>query len=236
MIGSVAINGLIGLAYCIMLLFSTSSLDALINTPTGFPFIQIFLDATNSRAGATVMAFMPVFMAFAATVAGVASTSRTLWAFARDKALPFHPQLSSVSSTLQIPINAIIVVTILQMLLGLIYLGNATAFNAILSMAIITLYISYIMPIFYMFFIGRKKLSRGDYGSFTMPKLVANSVNVISMIWMVVVIIFSTFPIQMPVTSQNMNYSIVVAAGWCLFGMVYYHVYGRHAYQVPYTD
>lgn len=55
MVGSVVANGLMGLVYVVVLLFSTGSLETLLATPTGFPFMQIYLDATKSRAGATVI-------------------------------------------------------------------------------------------------------------------------------------------------------------------------------------
>lgn len=236
MVGSVVVNGVMGFVYCILLLFSASSLDLLLSTPTGFPFMQIYLDATQSRAGATVMSVMVILIATAATIAGTMSTSRTLWAFARDKATPFDEYLSHVSPTKQIPVRAIVVVTALQGLLGLIYLGNVTAFNAILSMAIIGLYLSYSLPIFYMLFYGRQSLREQDYGPFRLKPLIGIVLNVISLIWMVVVMVFSTFPTTIPVTAQNMNYSIVVMVGWVAFGAAYYVLVGRYKFVVPMTD
>ena len=236
MVGSVTINGLMGFAYCIVLLYSAGSLDSLLQTPTGFPFMQIFLDATKSRAGATVMSLMPVLIATVATIAGTTSTSRTLWAFARDKATPFDASLSSVNKRSQVPVKAVVVVLVLQVALGLIYLGNSTAFNAILSMAIIGLYISYGLPIVYMLIYGHPKFKRRDYGSFRLPRGMNVVVNVISLVWIVVSIIFSTFPTTVPVTAQNMNYSTVVLAGWIVLGMVYYIYRGRYKFKVPILD
>ncbi|KPM38496.1 hypothetical protein AK830_g8056 [Neonectria ditissima] len=236
MVGSVVVNGVIGFVYCIILLYCSSSLDSLLQSRTGFPFMQIFLDATQSRAAATIMSLMPVLIATAATVAGVASTSRTLWAFARDRATPFDRFFSAVNPKLQVPVNAVALVLVLQVLLGLIYLGNATAFNAILSMAIIGLYLSYFLPIFYMTFYGRSTLKKSEYGPFRLPGFVGVVANVVGMVWMIVVIVFSTFPISLPVTPQNMNYSVVVLAGWATFGAVYYYWMGKNKYEVPLTD
>ena len=147
MIGSVTVNGILGIGYCIMLLFSTGGLDVLLSTPTGFPFMQIFFDANKSRAGATVMSLIITFTAIAATVAGITSTSRTTWAFARDKAIPFDRYFAHVDKKLHIPVRMVVLVTVPQMLLGFIYLGNSTAFNSILSMAILGMYTSYLIPI-----------------------------------------------------------------------------------------
>ncbi|CAH0023191.1 unnamed protein product [Clonostachys rhizophaga] len=236
MVGSVLLNGLMGLVYCIILLFAAPSLDDMLSTPTGFPFMEIFLSVTDTRAGATVMSLVICAVATAAVTAGVTSTSRTLWAFARDQATPYHEQLSKVNQTLQIPVNAIVVITVLQAILGFIYLGNSTAFNAILSMAIIGMYLSYVLPIGYMLFFGRRKLQKSEYGSFRLGAFFGPSLNIISIIWMIVCMIFSTFPTTMPVTAGNMNYSTVVMAAWLLFGGIYYVWFGRHKFEVPLND
>jgi choline transport protein len=234
MVGSIVVNGLMGLAYCIMLLYSTSSLEDLLTTPTGFPFMQIYLSATSSRAGATVMSLMLILIATAATVACVTSTSRTLWAFARDEATPLHKYLSKVDPKNQIPTNAVVVITVLQMILGFIYIGNTQAFNAILAMAIIGLYLSYMLPIICMLFSGRRNLQNQDYGPFKLGRPLGIALNVLSIAWMTIVIIFSTFPTVMPVFPENMNYSIVVMSGWILFGVAYYYFGGgRSKFVVP---
>ncbi|UPK95745.1 hypothetical protein LCI18_006680 [Fusarium solani-melongenae] len=232
MVGSVSVNGLMGLIYATVLLFSTGPLESLLQTPTGFPFMQIFLDVTKSRAGATVMSVVIISIAIAASVAGVTSTSRTLWAFARDKSTPFDRHLSKVNKSLQIPVHAVVLVTVLQMLLGFIYLGNTTAFNAILSMAIIGMYSSYALPIIQMMWARGRIIGSNDYGPFKLGRIFGPVANVISLIWITVVIIFSVFPTSMPVIPQSMNYSIVVMTGWVLFGIVYYIFYGRYKFEV----
>ncbi|KAF5520931.1 Choline transport protein [Colletotrichum aenigma] len=233
MVGSVVANGLMGLVYVVVLLFSTGSLETLLATPTGFPFMQIYLDTTKSRAGATVISLTLITVAVAATVGCITSTSRTLWAFARDKAVPFDAFFSHVHKDLQVPVRAIAVVTIMQLLLGFLYLGNTTAFNAVLSMAIIGIYLSYSIPIAYMLLVGRNRLTRKEYGPFRLWGFLGPVLNVVSLVWMTVVIIFSTFPSAQPVTAQNMNYSTVVMAGWVVSGLCYYFARGHAKFEVP---
>ncbi|KAF4962587.1 hypothetical protein FSARC_9365 [Fusarium sarcochroum] len=236
MVGSVGVNGLMGLVYVIVILFATGPLESLLQTPTGFPFMQIFLDSTKSKAATTVLSVVVISIAIAATAAGITSTSRTLWAFARDRSTPFDKHLSKVDARLQVPIYAVVVVTVLQMLLGLIYIGNTTAFNAILSMAIIGMYASYAFPIIAMLFARRRLLSANGFGPFKLGRIAGPILNVISLIWIIVVVVFSTFPTTMPVTPQSMNYSIVVMAGWLLAGVLYYIFRGRYKYEVPNVD
>lgn len=60
MLASVAINGLLGFAMTIATLFCLGNLDEILSTPTGFPFIQVFKNATGSNAGATAMVIFPL--------------------------------------------------------------------------------------------------------------------------------------------------------------------------------
>ena len=136
MVGSVLVNGILGLAYCILLLFSLGSLDDLLASPTGFPFIQLFVNVTGNNAGAIVMTLIISLTAIAANSAGLTSTSRTAWAFARDNALPFSSYFANIDERSRVPGRMVVLITVLEMLLGLIYLGSYTAFNAVLSMAI----------------------------------------------------------------------------------------------------
>lgn len=233
MLGSVLVNGLTGLVYVILLLFSTSSLDKLLSTPTGYPFLQIYEDAVKSPLGGAMLALTPIFIAYTAAIAGMTTTSRTFWAFARDKATPCHGYLSKVSSRTKVPVRCILLTASLQILLGLLYVVSTTAFNATLSMAVIGMYLSYLLPITYMLVYGRRKLHRQSYGFFKLGKTLGVFLNMASIVWIIVVIIFSTFPGSLPVTGESANYSPAVMAGWLLFGAVYYFLYGRHKFDVP---
>ncbi|KAH7389189.1 amino acid transporter-like protein [Cadophora sp. MPI-SDFR-AT-0126] len=232
MVGSVVVNGIMGFGYAIMLLFSLGDLEGLLTSATGFPFMQLFLNVTQSKGGATVLILVPTLIAVAANAAGCTSTSRTFWAFARDSATPYSKYFSHVNTPLQIPVRAVVLVTICEMLLGFIYLGNSTAFNAILSMAILGMYTSYLLPIVYMALYGRRKLV-GKFGPFKLGNVLGPVTNVAAICWLVVAIVFSTFPTLQPVTPQNMNYAIVVMGGWLVAGMVFFFISGKGKYAGP---
>lgn len=94
--GSITINGLLGFGMIIAMLYSATDIDAAVETPTGYPFMEIFYQATGSINGTAGMASLIVLMTLSATVGVIASTSRMLWAFARDNAMPFSSTLSKV--------------------------------------------------------------------------------------------------------------------------------------------
>lgn len=232
MVGSILANGLLGFIYCLILLFGLGDLGSLLDSNTGFPFMQLNLNVTKSRAGAIVMSLVPTVIAVLATTAGLASTSRTFWAFARDDAVPAPKFWSYVDKRLKIPIRMILLVFALQLLLGFLYLGSTTAFNAVLSMAVIGMYLSYALPIAYMLFCGRGT-NRVEVAPFSMSYRVGVATNIVALVWLVLAMFFSTWPNFYPVEADTMNYSIVVLVGWVVVGLGYYIFAGRAVYSGP---
>jgi amino acid transporter len=97
MVSSVVLNGVMGFAMLIAVLFCLGDIDEALTSPTGFPFIEIFRQATNSNAGATVMTVLIMCLLIAAAIGIMATASRLLWSFARDNGVPFSNYISRVS-------------------------------------------------------------------------------------------------------------------------------------------
>ncbi|KAL4929505.1 GABA permease [Aspergillus undulatus] len=236
MVGSVLINGVIGLGYTIMLLFTIGDLQHLLDSKTGFPFMQLFLDITSSPAGASVLTLFITVTATAANASCTTSVSRTAWAFARDGGLPWSNLCSVVHPTLKVPMRMILMVCLLQMLLGLLYLASSTAFNAVLSMAVFGMYASCLFPISFMLVHRYSNTGRhsGLLGTFALGRVPGAVVNIVSALWLVLAMVFSTFPTLQPVTPDNMNYCVVVTMGWVAIGAVYYYLLGgKKQFQGP---
>ena len=64
---------------------------------TGYPFIQVFYNATQSYAGATIMTVIIVLTLVSSAIAEVATASRQLWSFARDKGIPGYRWIAHIS-------------------------------------------------------------------------------------------------------------------------------------------
>ena len=92
----VAINGSLGFVMVLTVLLRIGDMDAVLAENPAFPFMAIFHQAVQSRAGAAVMASIVMVLTISANVGFSASTSRICWAFARDKGLPGWRQLSKV--------------------------------------------------------------------------------------------------------------------------------------------
>ena len=98
---SIGINGALGFAMLIAVLFCFGDPaqvpTTVVQTPLGFPFIQVFLDATKSVPGTAIMASIVLVLGISSTVGLLASSSRMFWSFARDRGLPFWQTISEVS-------------------------------------------------------------------------------------------------------------------------------------------
>lgn len=196
--------------------------------------MQLYENVTKNTPGATIFILVVCFIAVAANAAGCTSITRTYWAFARDSAIPYSEYLAHIDPTTQVPVRAIVALAVLEALLGLIYLGNSTAYNAMLSMSVLGMYVSYIIPIVYMIVYGRKNIMRKrQYGAFRLGDKFGLVVNVAAVVWLIVAIVSCNFHSVQPVTAQNMNYSVVVMGGWLFLGAIFYYGSGQRKYQGP---
>jgi choline transport protein len=232
MVGSTTVNGIFGFAYSLVLMYGVSTVPQLLESETGFPFIQLYYEATQHKAGAAIMALVPTLVAMAGNAAGLASTSRTFWAFARDKGMPYSDFFAVVNPRFRIPLRVVLLVTMLEVVLGLISLGSTTALTAVLSMATTSVYLSYALPICYMLRARYKGIAL-PFRPFRMPPKVGWVINILAVAYLVVVMFFSTWPITYPVTRLTMNYDVVVLAGWLFVGSGYFLVRGRYLYSNP---
>ncbi len=91
------LNGTLGFVMVITFCFTLGSIFDIIATPTGYPFIQVFYNATNSYAGTSIMTAILIVNITSACISTVATVSRQTWSFARDQGLPFSSFISYVS-------------------------------------------------------------------------------------------------------------------------------------------
>lgn len=94
---STVLNSALGLAMVLTVCYTWGDMDELRETPTGYPFIQIFYNATQSLAGTSVMTIIVLITLLGSTIAVAATASRQIWSFSRDKGVPYSSIVSQVS-------------------------------------------------------------------------------------------------------------------------------------------
>nr|POE87746.1 choline transport protein [Quercus suber] len=145
-LGAMLINGGIGFAMMVTTLYCLGDPETVLKSPTGFPFIQIFADSVGNIAGATFMVALVLVLIWACSIGITTTASRMTWSFARDRGLPFSSWIGKVNSRTQVPVNAVLLVSVIAALLTLIYIGSYAAFNDVISLTITGFYGSYFIP------------------------------------------------------------------------------------------
>ncbi|KAF7859767.1 hypothetical protein EAF04_008846 [Stromatinia cepivora] len=250
-ISGIMINGLLGFGMLLAVLYCAGDLTVAFASPTGFPFIEILTSATGSRGGTSAMVSIIVIIAFVATIGSLTTTSRQLWAFARDRGVPGWQSLSKIDERSKIPIWAIIVVSIIPCLLSLINIGSDTIFNDFLSLVLAGFFTSYEIPAILLLYhrctgsirslsddstnsdMLTEKLSWGPWrlsGAWG----IAN--NIFACIYLPIIIFFSFFPPSSTVTPQTMNYSVLVYGATVIFSLLYYIAWGKRVYSGPVVE
>lgn len=229
---SALFNGTLGWIMTITFAFCLGDLYTIIETPTGYPFIQVFYNSTKSYAGASILTALIIVNITSACISTVATVSRQTWAFARDNGLPFSGTIGHVQPGWNIPLNSVMITFLITCLLSLINIGSTTAFNAIGSAALVMILSTYFISISVLILArmrGPLPARRWSLGKLGLP------VNIGAVVWLLTVWVFCFFPLSVspPVTAQTMNWNCVLVGGFVILGLGYWLVRGRKTYIAP---
>lgn len=216
--------------YMIAIFYSISDLSAVLSGSASFPLAEIYRQATNSAAG-TIGLLLVILLPSVCTLVGAYITaSRTLWTLARDGATPFSKTLGRVSDTWRNPFNATLVCGCISTLLGCIYVGSSTAFNAFVGSFVVLSTCSYLAAILPHLLSRRANVTPGP---FWMRGLLGYAINVISCGYIAVFIVIFCFPYSLPVSASTMNYSCLITGGLTIFMAVWWAWIGSRGYKGP---
>lgn len=157
MLYCIAIGVFTGFVFLSALLFCINNIDDVLKAKWG-PLLQIFMDATKSKAGSTCLLVFPLVCMIFTTVTLVCTSTRMSYAFARDGGMPFSHVFAKVSPTLHVPLNALFWTTGWVIVFGCIFLGSSNTFNAITSASVVALGVTYAIPPGINVLRGRKML------------------------------------------------------------------------------
>lgn len=206
---SVALAGLTGIVYLIPILFVLPDIDLLLNVANSQPIGLLFQTVTGSPGGGFGLLFLILGILLFAGTGALTASSRCTYAFARDGAIPGRRFFGETNDRLGIPLWGLVLSTVVDCLLGLIYFGSTAAFNSFTGVATICLSCAYGMPILVSVVRGRKlvKTSTFSLGKF------GYAINIIVLCWISLALVIFCMPVSIPVDAASMNYASVVFAG-----------------------
>ena len=186
------------------------------------------------QASATMKSLLTWLYQYLTILNQSTASARMVWKMAKQKAFPCSAYLSHISPNYNIPVRALLAFIVVCMLVGLLVLGSQLAFFAILSGGGIAIQISFIVPILCVVLRGRDSLLPPDRPQFNLGKKWGPIINIVSLAWSVVVVLFYVFPQYMPVVGEiaNMNWAIAIIGAVAIFAGIAWFTTARKHYVV----
>lgn len=255
---SLFLNGALGFVMLVTYCFCLGNVEDILGTKTGYPFIQVFYNVTNSLGGASAMTAILITLTVCGCISNVATASRQLFAFARDGGLPFSPflaqvkffllappqfffffgvsiytktSLSQVKPGWNIPLNAVLVSLVITICLSMINIGSTVAFNAIASLGVASLLSSYIIS-FSCLILKRYKGEALPHARWSLGKH-GMWINIVSVMFLSFLFVMSFFPLATPVELTTMNWNVLIYCSAIIFAIGFYLVRGKNVYAGP---
>ncbi|HLJ66789.1 MAG TPA: amino acid permease [Chloroflexota bacterium] len=207
--------------------FAIQNYSAELGSSTGVPPAQIFIDAIGRKGGELLMLIV-IGAQFFCGMSSVTANSRMIYAFSRDGAMPGSAFWHRINRRTRTPTNSIIFATVGAFILGLPYLFNSTAYAAVTSIAVIGLYIAYVVPTFLRLRAG----SNFKPGPWTLGKW-SRPVGIIAVTWVVIITVLFMLPTTHPITRDNFNYTVVAVGVVLVYATLMWVLSARHWFTGP---
>lgn len=226
----VPVGGIAGLFFILPICFTLPALEDVVLAPYGQALPYIFYRVMGTPGGGLGLMSLVLVITLFCSISITTAASRCTWAFARDDAMPLAPLWSKVNHGLGVPVYALLLVTLVQLLLGLIYLGSTSAFTAFVSVGVIALAVSYAIPIGISVWHRRREVSTARWNC---GPVIGPIVNGVALCWIAFEVVLFSMPTALPVTEVTMNYASVVFVGFLVISAVWYAIHARKAYKGP---
>ncbi len=164
----------------------------------GVPWATIFEFATGRTIG-LLLILVVIVAQFFCGMSSITANSRMVYAFSRDGAMPFSNFWHHVSKGAHVPVRTAWFGAIGAFILAFPYLINVTAYYAVTSIAVIGLYISYLVPVFL------RRINPGAFqpGPWVLSKTWGPIINWIAIVWVVFICFLLMLPQVGPLSSIN---------------------------------
>ncbi|KAK1324689.1 hypothetical protein QJS10_CPA01g01379 [Acorus calamus] len=237
-ISAIGISIIVGWGYLIGVTFAVTNIPYLLsseNDAGGYAIAEVFYQAFKNRYGNGVggiicLGIIAVAIFFCG-MSSVTSNSRMAYAFSRDGAMPFSPLWHKVNKQ-DVPVNAVWLSVFISFCMALTSLGSLVAFQAMVSIATIGLYIAYALPIFFRVTLARKSFVPGPFNLGRYGVLIGW----IAVLWVTTITILFSLPVAYPITKDTLNYTPVAVGGLFVITVSWWVLSARHWFRGPITN
>ncbi|MGX8903936.1 amino acid permease [Streptomyces netropsis] len=217
---------LAGLVLLIGLTFAIQDYAGTQATETGVPPAQIFIDSLGV-SGAKALLLIVIGAQLFCGNAEVAATSRMVFAFSRDGALPGSRLWRQVHEATGTPRPAVWLCVAAAAVLALPSLYSPTAYGAVTAINVIGITPAYAIPIYLR--LRAKDFTPGPWHLGSWSKVVGWA----AVVWVGLVTVLFCLPQSSPITVNSFNYAPVALVAVLSLAAIWWAVSGRHSYQTP---
>jgi len=222
---SIWVSWIAGAVLLAGLTFAIQNYTGTLNTATGVPPAQIFLDALGATGAKLLLLVVIVAQLFCGN-AEVAACSRMVFAFSRDGAMPGSAHWRKLSRN-RTPSRAVWLSVVVAGLLALPALWSPVAYGAVTAINVIGITPAYAIPIFLRLRKGGS-FARGPWhlGRWSIP------IGVVAVIWVALVTVLFCLPQTSPVTGTSFNYAPIALVVVLVLATAWWPV-ARRRYAIP---
>ncbi|KAK1078242.1 polyamine transporter tpo5 [Friedmanniomyces endolithicus] len=215
-----------GWLFNIVLCFVMGDISSILTSPMQQPVAQIFYNVLGKGGGITFTVCAFIIIKFV-TFTAMQALARTVFAFSRDRLVPFSSLWTKILPLTGTPILAVWISVFWCIAINPIGLGSYTAIAGVFNVCAIALDWSYCIPIVCKLAFGKFERGPWHLGKFS------PFINAWACIWTLFVSIIFVMPTALPVTADTMNYAVVYLGAILFFSMLYWVVRGRKFYSGP---
>ncbi|XP_059655459.1 amino-acid permease BAT1-like [Cornus florida] len=237
-ISSIGISIVFGWVFLLGITFAVTDIPYLLsddNDAGGYVIAEIFYLAFKSRYGNGVGGIICLGVVgvaiFFCGMSSMTSNSRMVYAFSRDGAMPLSSFWHKVNKQ-EVPINAVWLSSFIAFCMALTSLGSLVAFDAMVSIATIGLYIAYALPIFFRVTLARKSFIPGPFNLGRYGILIGW----VAVLWVAIISVLFSLPVAYPITEQTLNYTPVAVGGLLILTVSSWIFSARHWFIGPITN
>ncbi|OQU88189.1 amino-acid permease BAT1 homolog [Sorghum bicolor] len=235
---SVALSSVFGWIYLLALTSVVTDIPYLLDTGNdagGYAIAQALYSTFHRRygtgAGGIACLVIIAVAVFLCGTACVTSNSRMGYAFSRDGAMPFSHVWYKVNKQ-EVPFNVVWLSVSVAFVMALTSLGSQVAFQAMVSIATLGLYIAYALPILFRVTTARRSFVAGPFhlGRFGV------AVGSVAVLWVALVTVLFCLPVAYPVTKETLNYTPVAVGGVLVLSLAAWVLHARFWFRGPITN
>lgn len=227
---SVVANAVSGFIFLIACSFMVKNFDEQIVSEDAISpqLVQVFFDGVGPAWTMVFMVFVMLSIFFCGSALTLGS-SRMVYAFSRDGAMPFSKFLHRLNPKTKSPVNAVWFNILIAGIIGVLFMANSTAYSAIVSVNTIGSQMSYLVPILLRITVSRTKFKPGPFNLGKFSTLLGW----ISSAWLLFTCALFICPTEYPITADTMNYAVVPFAAIMICSMTYFYFWGRKWFTGP---